>query len=76
MKSSCVIQVVVALMLMFPITLFAREGQRSPTSDTPSQAQASEAYVCPMHPDVRADQPGGNAAHGESDICRRMFLGG
>ncbi len=58
MKSSCVIQVAVALMLVCPRALFAREDQRHPTSDTPSQAQAPETYVCPMHPEVRADQPG------------------
>lgn len=58
MNRSCVIQTAVALILMVPTPLFAREDRSHPTSDTPSQAQVSEAYVCPMHPEVRADQPG------------------
>lgn len=57
-KSSCVIQVAVALMLVCPGSLFAREDQRYLASGTPSQAEAPETYVCPMHPEVRADQPG------------------
>jgi len=58
MTESQIFRLTVALVLSWTACAWADEEPRQLQSDTPPQAEVAKTYICPMHPEVRTDQPG------------------